>query len=100
MMKRKWYFNDWKEYTMRALKEARHLIEEAPNDESSLILAGLVLALETEVNFAISDLYKLNRNHFDLALNILQEWRLDRYYAGKARLFDAALHVAELAQKD
>jgi hypothetical protein len=28
----------------------------------------------------------------------LQEWRLDRYYAGKARLFDTALHVANLEQ--
>lgn len=80
---------------MRAIKEARHLIEGSPNDESSQILARLVLALETEVTFAISDIYKLNRNHFDLALKILQEWRLDRYYAGKARLFDTAMHAAE-----
>ena len=81
---------------MRAIKEARHLIEKSPQEESSKILAQLVLALETEVNFAISDLYKLNRNHFDLALNILQEWRLDRYYAGKARLFDSAVHLTQL----
>lgn len=84
---------------MRAIKEARHLIEETPNDESAQILARLVLALETEVNFAIADIYKLNRTHFDLAIKILQEWRLDRYYAGKARLFDTAFHVAELGQK-
>ena len=81
---------------MRAIKEARHLIEKSPQEESSKIMAQLVLALETEVNFAISDLYKLNRNHFDLALNILQEWRLDRYYAGKARLFDSAVHLTQL----
>jgi len=85
---------------MRAIKEARHLIEQSPNDESALILARLVLALETEVNFAISDIYKLNRNHFELAIRILQEWRLDRYYAGKARLFDTAFNVAQPAPKD
>jgi flagellar biosynthesis/type III secretory pathway protein FliH len=84
---------------MRAIKEARHLIEETPNDESAQILAQLVLALETEVNFAISDIYKLNRSHFELAIRILQEWRLERYYVGKARLFDTAFHVAELGQK-
>jgi hypothetical protein len=84
---------------MRAIKEARHLIEQAPNDESAQILARLVLALETEASFAISDIYQLNRSQFELALRILQEWRLDRYYAGKARLFDAAFHVAELGQK-
>jgi flagellar biosynthesis/type III secretory pathway protein FliH len=85
---------------MRAIKEARHLIEKAPDDESSQILSRLVLALENEVNFAISDIYKLNRNQFELALNILQEWRLERYYSGKARLFDTALQVTELAHKD
>lgn len=84
---------------MRAIKEARHLIEESPTEESSLILARLVLALETEASFALSDIYKLNRNHFDLALKILQEWRLDRYYAGKARLFDSAFHVAGIKDK-
>lgn len=92
-------FNRWKDPTMRAIKEARHLIEEAPQDESARILAQLVVALETEVSFAISDIYKLNRNDFELALRILQEWRLDRYYAGKARLFDSAVHVAGLKQK-
>ncbi len=85
---------------MRAIKEARHLIEKAPDDASAQILARLVVALETEVNFSISDIYKLNREQFDLALRILQEWRLDRYYAGKARLFGTALHASEIAQKD
>jgi hypothetical protein len=84
---------------MRAIKEARHLIEESPHDEAAQILARLVLALESEKSCVISDIYKLNRTHFDLALSILKEWRLDRYYAGKARLFDTALHVAELTQK-
>ena len=80
---------------MRAIKEARHLIEQSPSDESAQILARLVLALETEINFALSDIYTLNRTHFELALRILQEWRLDRYYAGKARLFDTAFNVAQ-----
>ena len=81
---------------MRAIKVARHFIEETPNDGSAQILARLVVALETEVSFAISDIYKLNREHFELALKMLQEWRLERYYAGKARLFDTATLVGEL----
>lgn len=85
---------------MRAFKEARHLIEEKPNDESAKILAKLVVALETEVSFAISDIYSLNRKHFELALRILQEWRLARYYAGKGRLFDSAVQATDLAPKE
>jgi hypothetical protein len=84
---------------MHAIKEARHLIEATPDDPSVQVLARLVVALETEVNFAISDIYQLNRRHFDLALKILQEWRLERYYVGKARLFDTAVHMAELKGK-
>ena len=81
---------------MRAIKEARHFIEKSPEDESAKILANLVLALETEASFAISEIYKLDMEQFGLALKILQEWRLDRYYAGKARLFDTALRAADL----
>lgn len=85
---------------MRATKEARHFIEKTPHDPSAQILARLVLALETEAQVAIADIYKLNRNHFELAMRILQEWRLERYYASKARLFDAAFHVSELTQAE
>ena len=81
---------------MHAIKEARHLIEKSPEEESSKILSNLVRALETEASFAISEIYKLDMDQFGLALSILKEWRLDRYYAGKARLFDAALRAAEL----
>lgn len=81
---------------MRAIKEARHLIEKSPDTEPAKTLSRLVLALENEASFEISDIYQLDMVNFQLALKILQEWRLDRYYAGKARLFDTALHVSTL----
>jgi hypothetical protein len=81
---------------MRAIKEARHLIEKSPNDDAAKILARLVLALEAEASFAITEIYKLDMDQFQLALKILQEWRLDRYYAGKARLFETALQASQL----
>ncbi len=79
---------------MRAVKEARKLIEQDPRRVSSKILARLVLALESDALFPVSDLYALDRQRFELALQILAEWRLDRYYAGKARLFDLSYQVA------
>jgi hypothetical protein len=81
---------------MRAVKEARRLIEKSPEDPSAKTLARLVLALESEAEFAISEIYSLNMEQFELALNILREWRLDRYYVGKARLFDSAQVAVEL----
>lgn len=81
---------------MRAIKEVRKFIERDPANPSALILSRLVLALESETDFAISDIYKLDFDYFGLALKVLEEWRLDRYYAGKARLFDVSLQAAEL----
>jgi hypothetical protein len=81
---------------MRAIKEARKYIEQNPQAPSAKTLARLVLALESEADFPVTELYQLNFEHFNLALSILREWRLDRYYAGKARLFDISLQMAEL----
>lgn len=81
---------------MRAMKEARHFIEKSPDDEGAQILSRLVLALETDAQFALAEMYRLDMNRFTLALKILQEWRQDRYHVGKARLFDTATYAAEL----
>lgn len=81
---------------MRAIKEARKFIERDPANESAQILSRLVLALEAEADFPISDIYRLDFDRFTLALKILEDWRLDRYYAGKARLFDISLQTAGL----
>ncbi len=81
---------------MRAIKEARKIIEQDPANPSAKILARLVLALESEVEFPISSIYHLDFDRFDLAIRILEEWRLDRYYAGKARLFDISTQAFDL----
>lgn len=81
---------------MRAIKQARKFIEQDPTNPSAQIISKLVLALESEALFPISDIYTLDLDRFDLALRILNEWRLDRYYAGKARLFDVSLQAEEL----
>jgi hypothetical protein len=81
---------------MNAIKEARKLIERAPAAPSAQTLSRLVLALESEADFPISDIYRLDFDSFTLALRILDEWRLDRYLSGKARLFDISWQSAEL----
>lgn len=81
---------------MRAIKKARKLIEQDPFSDSSKTLSRLVLALESEAAFPISDLYKMDFNTFTLALEILQEWRIDQYYAGKAKLFDISFQATAL----
>ena len=84
---------------MLAIKKARKLIEANPNTDASKTLAALVVALEMEASFPISSLYTLSDKPFQLALDILAEWRLDRYYASKARLLDASTQVQQLDVK-
>ena len=85
---------------MNAIKRARHYIEQNPGEPAALVLSQLVLALETEHSFAISTIYQLDLGQFELAIDILREWRLDRYYAGKAKLFDISLQMAALQADD
>ena len=81
---------------MNAIKVARRFIETDPADASAKILARLVLALESEATFELVTLYDLDYKSFQLAMDILKEWRLDRYYASKSKLFDLSLQVSEL----
>ena len=82
---------------MNQIKKARRLIEADPASEASKTLARLVRALESEESFNLGDLYKLNYEHFNLAIDVMKEWRLDRYFSGKAKLHDLSVQVAELA---
>ena len=84
---------------MNAIKEARRFIERQPDHPSARVLSRLVLALETSHSFELVTLYELDYERFQLALDILREWRLDRYYAGKAKLFDLSVQVNELPAK-
>lgn len=84
---------------MRTIKKIRRLIEQEPLSSEARVLAALVTALESENSFTVKDLYTLNNNHFEMALQMLSEWRLDRYYFGKARVFDVALQAQELQAK-
>jgi len=83
---------------MRAIKKARRLILNQPQSLAAQTLSRLILSLENETDFSISDLYQLDLKEFDLAINLLEEWRLDRFYEGKAKLFDVSVHYHEITQ--
>lgn len=81
---------------MRALKQARKRIERDPHSPAAERLSRLVLALEGDTGFDLKALYELDYDDFQLALEVLQEWRLDRYFSAKFRLMDASLAAHEL----
>lgn len=83
---------------MRALKQARKLIEKKPESQAAHALSTLVVALESETPFALQSLYQLDYDDFELALDVLKEWRLDRYYSSKVRLLDLSVQLGEMRQ--
>ena len=85
---------------MNAIKEAQKFIAKNPETEAARTLAQLVLTLESTEPFPLEKLYALDLDRFDLALDILKEWRLDRYIAGKSKLYDLSLQIQEQGPQD
>ncbi|WP_332749082.1 hypothetical protein [Hydrogenophaga sp.] len=81
---------------MLAVKKARKLIQADPENAGARTLSALVIALESDEAFPLSQLYALSYAHFELALEILAEWRLDRHYSSKGRLLDLSVQASSL----
>ena len=82
---------------MRAIKKVKKFIEKSPNSIEGLTFAKVILALESGEEFPVTDLYKLNADDFELALELMKDWRIDRFYIGKAKAFDTATHAKNLS---
>jgi hypothetical protein len=78
---------------MSALKQARKLIEKNPGSKESLALSRLVVSLETDQTISLKEIYDLDYNAFELAMDVMRDWRIDRYYASKVKLLDLSLQV-------
>lgn len=85
---------------MRAVKKIKHIIEKNPQDPVSQIFSKLISSLAEDADFALKDLYLLDAKEFQLAMDILQEWRLDRYYMGKAKVFDVAQQALVIGMQE
>lgn len=76
---------------MNAIKQVRKYLQTNPGSPSALTLTRLAAALGEESEFALGELYKLEAEAFDLAIELMKDWRLDRYYAARIKLFDVVL---------
>jgi len=84
---------------MRAIKQVKKLIKENPQSVVGQTFSKLILSLESDVQFAVKDLYSLDTADFDLAIEVLKDWRIDRFYIGKAKAFDMATHAQTVSMK-
>jgi hypothetical protein len=77
---------------LNAIRDLRKYLLKNPSSDSAKVLAKLALALANERDFALSDLYRLPFEEFELAIEVMRDWRLDRYYASRIQLFDVVLN--------
>lgn len=81
---------------MRAIKQARKIIVNDPFSEIGKTLTLLILSLETETDFSLKKIYNLSMDDFELVIEVMKDWRLDRYYEGKAKAISTALQASDL----
>jgi len=82
---------------MNAIKKVRSYIEANPDSESSRALVQLIAALGDEKTYPLADLYRVDYGAFELALELMRDWRLDRYYASRIKLFDVVQRSEQAA---
>ena len=76
---------------MNAIKKVRRYMQAHPTTQASRVLAQLAASLADERAFPLADLYSLDMEAFDLAIELMRDWRLDRYYAARLKLLDTIL---------
>lgn len=83
---------------MSAIREARKIIANDPGSRDARIISYLIIALEMGHEFLLSELYKLDYDTFKLALRVMDEWRNDRFFRSKVKLYDFAWQIKEQAE--
>lgn len=62
-----------------AVKNIAKFIRKNPDDKATATLRDLCMALESSATFDLSCLYDLEKKPFELAIELLEEWRFDRH---------------------
>jgi hypothetical protein len=75
---------------MDALQLAQEFIARDRSHPDAAVMATLIQTLQDEGSFELGRLYDLDLERFELALRILDDWRLQRYYLGHASAVGAS----------
>ena len=71
---------------MNNLKKLEKRILKTPDDLASQVFRELVKALDQKEYFNLTAIYDLDYDDFQLVLDVLKDWRLDRYTKTRKRL--------------
>jgi hypothetical protein len=83
---------------LHAIKQIRKYLDQNHSNASAKTLAKFARELTREGHVSLADLYGMSYEEFELAVDLLKDWRFDRYYADKTPLFDLGVRGAEAEQ--
>ncbi len=75
---------------MNNIKKVAKFVAANPDSEDTPTLLELAIALETGAAYSLTNLYELSHEGFQLAMGMIDDWRLDRHYLSKLTLLDHA----------
>ncbi|MBK6742329.1 MAG: hypothetical protein IPG66_04860 [Hydrogenophilales bacterium] len=64
-----------------AIKNVAKYIKNNPDTEESIILSEFCAALEAETTFDLHRIFGMKSKAFELALEVMADWRFDRHVA-------------------
>ncbi|RQO65754.1 hypothetical protein DBR44_18810 [Aquitalea sp. FJL05] len=76
---------------MNAAKKIRLLIDSGESPEQVQVLKEMAIALQMKDDFSIDRLYQIDQRYFDVAMDLLKEWRFDHHIASRSKLIDMLL---------
>jgi len=83
---------------MFAIHKLEQYLNTTASPAAARELTRLVKALDHEEEFHLSNLYEIDLEAFELAVEVLRDWRIDRYYAERIDYSDD--HARAKASED
>lgn len=80
---------------MNAAKKIRKLIESGTAEGDMAVLVDLARSLETGIPFQLAQLNTLDMRHFDLAMELIADWRFDHHIPARRKLTDVIMNLHE-----
>ncbi|MEO9386509.1 hypothetical protein [Chromobacterium phragmitis] len=84
---------------MNAAKKIRRFIEEGHDPQQMQVLKELAAALEMGRSFDLSQLYDIDMRYFDVAIDLLKDWRFDHHISSRSKLLEQLLTEIAPEQK-
>ena len=81
-----WSRNGERDRIVKAIQDIRRYLNDHANTPSAELLARLPATLAREETLPLDELYSLDWEAFELAIELLRDWRIDRYYAKQTDL--------------